>query len=500
MITLKGHSDQLQPSSELACAARQENRPNRKASLAPESGFDVLFSSLAAAPQMNPALQQRPEPSENTVYEPCNAPDDPISASKAPARNSDSRDALQEKQAPTAQTDAARNETAPAQNDQPSQTEMQNTGSANAPADSTQTAENPAAGIAQAVQAGMQGNAGLRASGAAQPTLEIAPALINEAVLAQSAVQAQPTQATTPAVPDTPNVEPKGLADVVSGKQSPALQPDPVRDLKSAPFAKDATALLSVTIENSPETKSTSTPVAAPVPTQPVEPKNTNQISEARNEAAFKELISAIKVAVTAGPASQDTSSFTPGFGENTGSAPELHIGLPAQGDNSFSLLLGRDTTQIVPPAGVGEAAPVRTGQRTESIAPSVRSLDALDTMVSKASISRDGNHLAITLKPEGLGKLDINISLEKGLLNAQIQVSDPSVKHLIENNLQQIVNTLMHEGLNVSGFSVSLRQGAPEDGSNSGLNGFPRQPEKEFVGSVIDRPYEQNSMISIFV
>jgi flagellar hook-length control protein FliK len=72
-------------------------------------------------------------------------------------------------------------------------------------------------------------------------------------------------------------------------------------------------------------------------------------------------------------------------------------------------------------------------------------------------SIVRDGNRLAVKLEPEGLGKLDINISLEKGMVNAQIQVSDEATRTLIENNMQQMVHALLSEGLSVGGFSVAM-------------------------------------------
>lgn len=495
MITLNGHSDQLQASAELA--TRQESRTEKKTDRTPESGFDVLFSALAAAQQMNPALQQHSGPAETDEYEPRSAPDDRVRADNAVSRKHDRADSARSETDAEPPAESA-TETAPAQNAQPSQVGTQTPGSANVPSNSAQTTENPA--IAQAVQAGIPGNASQNAPAATESAFENTLSLISQADPAQSAIQAQPAQATPTKLPDAVNAEPKERADAVFAKQGPAMQPDPLRDQKVTPFAKDLPAQLPITSEGTQETKSVQTQASVSIPTPPVEPKITNQISEARNEAAFKELISAIKVAVTAGSTSQDTSSFTPGFGENTDSGPAFQTILPAQEENSFSQLLNRNATQLTLPAGAGDSAQIRTGQRTESIAPPLRGLDALDTMVSKASLTRDGNQLALTLKPEGLGKLDINISLEKGMLHAQIQASDPAAKQLIENNLQQIVNTLMQEGLTVSGFSVSLRQGAPENGNGSGLNAFQNQPEKAFEAPVVGHMHDQNRLISIFV
>ena len=88
----------------------------------------------------------------------------------------------------------------------------------------------------------------------------------------------------------------------------------------------------------------------------------------------------------------------------------------------------------------------------------SARALQESDPADMKARFSSQGNRLAVSVEPEGLGKLNINLSLDRGTLNAQIQVADPITRNLLENNMQQIVTTLSNEGLDVGGFSVSLR------------------------------------------
>jgi flagellar hook-length control protein FliK len=75
-------------------------------------------------------------------------------------------------------------------------------------------------------------------------------------------------------------------------------------------------------------------------------------------------------------------------------------------------------------------------------------------------SILKDGDQLAVKLEPDGLGKININLSLDNGKIHAQINVQDSSTKNLIENNMREIVDTLVKEGLTVGGFSVSLNNG----------------------------------------
>ncbi len=84
---------------------------------------------------------------------------------------------------------------------------------------------------------------------------------------------------------------------------------------------------------------------------------------------------------------------------------------------------------------------------------------DTADAFDHAVSITKDGNRLAVQLDHGGLGKLDINLSLDKGAVNAQINVADDATKKLIENNMQQIVNSLLGDGVSVGGFSVSLKQ-----------------------------------------
>jgi flagellar hook-length control protein FliK len=87
-------------------------------------------------------------------------------------------------------------------------------------------------------------------------------------------------------------------------------------------------------------------------------------------------------------------------------------------------------------------------------------------------SIVRHGNHLAVQIEPGGLGKIDINLSLEQGLVNARIHVADPATRNLIENNMQQILDALLKEGVSVGGLSVALKQNGARDGANSGERG----------------------------
>jgi|GEM_PF-5872683 len=113
-----------------------------------------------------------------------------------------------------------------------------------------------------------------------------------------------------------------------------------------------------------------------------------------------------------------------------------------------------------------------------------------------------DARSIELTLHPEGLGKLDIGLVVEKGVLHAQIQASHPAGKELVEKNISEIINALGQEGIMVGGFSVSLRNNGNEWGRQE-RDSYPDRPASEMSDSVQEIPHTakiDNSAVSIFV
>ena len=67
-------------------------------------------------------------------------------------------------------------------------------------------------------------------------------------------------------------------------------------------------------------------------------------------------------------------------------------------------------------------------------------------------------NSIEVRIEPEGLGKMDIKLYMDKGHLNAHINASESIGKEVIEGHLGDIASKLAGEGINVGSFSVSLR------------------------------------------
>ena len=112
-----------------------------------------------------------------------------------------------------------------------------------------------------------------------------------------------------------------------------------------------------------------------------------------------------------------------------------------------------------------------------------------------------DGTSIEISLQPEGLGRLDIELVLDKGVVHAQIQASHAVGKELVEQNITEIMNTLAQEGIAIGGFSVSLKQGR-DAGSEGMKQGYQKGNMNHTTGRE-PAPVADNGnqgVISIFV
>ena len=65
-----------------------------------------------------------------------------------------------------------------------------------------------------------------------------------------------------------------------------------------------------------------------------------------------------------------------------------------------------------------------------------------------------------VILSPPGVGRLEIRVALEKGVINANIVAADSIGREAIERSLPNIIQMLADEGIAVGGFNVSLKNG----------------------------------------
>ncbi|HHY14161.1 MAG TPA: flagellar hook-length control protein FliK [Thermoanaerobacterales bacterium] len=85
-------------------------------------------------------------------------------------------------------------------------------------------------------------------------------------------------------------------------------------------------------------------------------------------------------------------------------------------------------------------------------------------------SIEDNQTTATIKLEPEFLGKLDLEIVIDRGIMVAEFTVENQQVKALIEQNLTELRHNLEKNGVFVEGFNVSVNhhdKGDPHQGFN---------------------------------
>ncbi|NTW60002.1 MAG: flagellar hook-length control protein FliK [Nitrospirae bacterium] len=201
-------------------------------------------------------------------------------------------------------------------------------------------------------------------------------------------------------------------------------------------------------------------------------------------------------------PAKQDPSGVV---------AVEHKTGDPAGTDRSSTLSTGGDFSTVMHlessgaqnvHAPIGGATITHRAHEGNGSAP-FRAVNAADVLDTSSTMVKDGNRIAVKFEQDGLGKLDIDLRLNKGVINAHIQVADDSTKTLIENNMQQIVDSLLKAGLSVGGFSVSL-QGGRRNGTPEERYGYGYSSERAVDDAVEAAGTAQraaaNGLVSIFI
>jgi hypothetical protein len=109
--------------------------------------------------------------------------------------------------------------------------------------------------------------------------------------------------------------------------------------------------------------------------------------------------------------------------------------------------------------------------------------------------VIKGNSRMGVSVEHENLGKLNINLSLEKGMVNVHINTSDQAVREIIENNIQHIIDSLNKDGVSVGEFSVGLRDQREHEINRSALkNGQDTEIPKE-----IKKEHLHRGLINIF-
>lgn len=104
----------------------------------------------------------------------------------------------------------------------------------------------------------------------------------------------------------------------------------------------------------------------------------------------------------------------------------------------------------------------------------SANAKEILSQIIEKAQIIMmpDKSEMVMELKPDSLGKLSLKLVTENGIVMAKFVAENQQVKEVLETNMQLLKDSLQKQGLDVQGFSVSVRQDSNRSGWNNQREG----------------------------
>jgi flagellar hook-length control protein FliK len=96
---------------------------------------------------------------------------------------------------------------------------------------------------------------------------------------------------------------------------------------------------------------------------------------------------------------------------------------------------------------------------------------DILNQVIKKADVIVQGSHqeMIMKLEPESLGKLNLKLVVENGLVTAKFVAESQQVKEVLESSFNQLKDALQEKGIAVQSFSVSVGQQGAEFSSGQG-------------------------------
>lgn len=121
-----------------------------------------------------------------------------------------------------------------------------------------------------------------------------------------------------------------------------------------------------------------------------------------------------------------------------------------------------------------------------------VRPSDLINQVVEQAKvvIGHDKTEMVIHLKPDHLGKLELKVVTEQGIVAAKFIAESQQVKEIIETNMQQLKDSLQKQGIYIDGVSVQVGQDKKSEYQSSSFanksNGSANKVKHSSVASAI--------------
>lgn len=179
--------------------------------------------------------------------------------------------------------------------------------------------------------------------------------------------------------------------------------------------------------------------------------------------------------------------------------SPAMQANIPANTNSTaFASAVQHESAPHLTAQAAGAAG---TDSTAAGQAARMRAADPAEPFEHVSPIMKGGTSLAVKLEPEGMGKLDINVSLHDGKLHTQINVQNDATRELLTTNMQKLMDTLMQEGLSVGGFNVSLQKNDNREWAAENRQAYTAKPESPSVASIASagRP-AGNGLVNLFI
>ncbi len=107
------------------------------------------------------------------------------------------------------------------------------------------------------------------------------------------------------------------------------------------------------------------------------------------------------------------------------------------------------------------------------SIRQPVRTSDVVNQVMEQAKVilGQDKSEMVIQLKPDHLGKLELKVVTEQGIVAAKFIAESQQVKEIIETNMQLLKDSLQKQGIAIDGVSVQVGQDNRSENRNQSLS-----------------------------
>lgn len=112
----------------------------------------------------------------------------------------------------------------------------------------------------------------------------------------------------------------------------------------------------------------------------------------------------------------------------------------------------------------------VDTAKSAFAMPQTIKTSDLLNQVVeqTKVVLGQDKTEMVIHLKPDHLGKLELKVITEQGIVAAKFIAENQQVKEIIETNMQSLKDSLEKQGINIEGVSVQVGQDRKNEYQNS--------------------------------